>query len=74
MEGFGAKGIAGARQSVREPAVKSLRIETNRNRQDHREMVGELGELGFRHDPAQVSRAERKDGTFKGGAEYVFTR
>ena len=33
-----------------------------------------LGDLGFRHDAAQVVRAERKSGTFKGLAEYVFQR
>jgi len=37
-------------------------------------MVAELGALGFVHDPAQVARAERKQGTFKGCAEYVFQR
>jgi hypothetical protein len=37
-------------------------------------MVRELSQLGFAHDPAQVARAERKDGTFKGCAEYVFRR
>jgi hypothetical protein len=59
---------------VRSPHTKSLLIEVNHNIPDHREMVAELNGLGFRHDPAQVARAERKDGPFKGCAEYVFRR
>jgi hypothetical protein len=38
------------------------------------DMVGELNAMGFMHDPAQVQRAERKQGTFKGVAEHVFRR
>ena len=74
VDGFEPKVIAGAKAALRDAAVKSLLIETNQNLADHMAMVRELGALGFRHDPAQVSRAERKDGTFKGVAEYVFTR
>ena len=37
-------------------------------------VVGGLESLGFRYDPAQVGRAERKEGAFKGVAEYVFKR
>ena len=46
----------------------------NQNLADHRQMVAELESLGFRYDPAQVAAAERKDGPFKGVAEYVFKR
>jgi FkbM family methyltransferase len=74
VDGFEPKVIAGARATLRDPAVKSLLVETNRNLEDHLAMVGEIEALGFRHDPAQVSRAERKSGTFKGVAEYVFKR
>ena len=74
VDGFEPKVIAGARRTLEKPAVKSLLIETNQNLADHMEMVGELNDLGFRHDAAQVERAERKDGAFKGVAEYVFRR
>jgi hypothetical protein len=37
-------------------------------------MVEQLNGLGFLHDPAQVARVVRKDGAFKGCAEYVFRR
>jgi len=74
VDGFEPKVIAGARSTLRDPKVKSLLIETNQNLDDHMAMVAELNALGFRHDTAQVDRAERKSGTFKGVAEYVFRR
>lgn len=74
VDGFEPKVIAGARATLRDPALKSLLVEINRNLDDHRAVVGELASLGFRYDPAQVERAERKSGGFQGVAEYVFTR
>ena len=74
VDGFEPKVIAGARETLAQPDVESLLIETNQNLEDHMAMVGELNAMGFRHDAAQVARAQRKEGTFKGVAEYVFTR
>jgi FkbM family methyltransferase len=74
VDGFEPKVIAGAAQVLRAPQLKSLSIEVNQNLDDHMKMVADLNRLGFRHDPAQVARAERKEGTFKGCAEYVFRR
>lgn len=74
VDGFEPKVIAGARQQLREGPVRSLLIEVNRNLPDHLEMVAQLESLGFRYDPAQVAEAERRSGTFKGVAEYVFQR
>ena len=74
VDGFEPKVIAGAAQVLRGASLKSLLVEVNQNLADHREMVRGLSALGFRHDPAQVARAERKEGPFKGCAEYVFRR
>ena len=74
VDGFEPKIIDGALATLSDTAVRSLLIETNQNLEDHRAMVRQLNGMGFRHDPAQVSRAERKEGTFKGVAEYVFRR
>ena len=74
VDGFEPKVIAGAAQVVRAPGTRSLLIEVNQNLPDHMAMVQELNGLGFRHDPAQVASAERKEGFFKGCAEYVFRR
>ncbi|MBY0266928.1 MAG: FkbM family methyltransferase [Burkholderiales bacterium] len=74
VDGFEPKVIAGARKTLARPEMKSLLIETNQNLGDHMEMVFELNSMGFKHDPAQVQRAERKSGAFKGVAEHVFRR
>lgn len=74
VDGFEPKVIAGAVNTLAQSEMRSLLIETNQNLEDHRAMVKELNAMGFRHDPAQVARAERKDGAFKGVAEYVFRR
>ncbi|HKA39705.1 MAG TPA: FkbM family methyltransferase [Burkholderiales bacterium] len=74
VDGFEPKVIAGARKVLADRKLRSLLIETNRNLADHMQMVAELESLGFRYDPAQVAAAERKEGPFKGVAEYVFQR
>jgi FkbM family methyltransferase len=74
VDGFEPKVIAGARRVLADRKLRSLLIETNQNLPDHMQMVAELESMGFRFDPAQVAAAERKDGPFKGVAEYVFKR
>lgn len=74
VDGIEPKVIAGARNTLADPTVKSLLIETNQNLEGHMAMVRELGGMGFRHDPAQVARAERREGAFTGVAEYIFHR
>ncbi len=74
VDGFEPKVIAGALKTLENPAVKSLIIEINRNLDDHLAIVTRLEALGFKVDPAQVERAERKSGPFKGLAEHVFRR
>jgi FkbM family methyltransferase len=74
VDGFEPKVIHGAKQTLEDRKVKSLLIETNPNLSDHTAMIDELREIGFSFDPSQVAAAERKEGLFKGVAEYVFKR
>ena len=74
VDGFEPKVIAGARRIVEGNKLRSLLIEVNQNLRDHLDMVAALNAAGFKHDPAQVEAAERRDGIFKGCAEYVFKR
>ncbi len=74
VDGFEPKVIAGARQAIESGKLRSLLIEINQNLPAHRQLVADLGALGFRYDPQQVAAAERKSGIFKGCAEYVFQR
>lgn len=74
VDGFEPKVIAGARRVLADRKLRSLLIEINQNLADHMQLVVELESFGFRFDPAQVAAAERRSGTFKGVAEYVFKR
>jgi hypothetical protein len=66
--------IEGARGLLASGNVRSMLIEINQNLAVHMQMVNEIHSFGFRYDPAQVAKAERQSGAFKGVAEYVFTR
>jgi FkbM family methyltransferase len=74
VDGFEPKVIAGAAAVLRGARLKSLLVEINQNLPDHMELVAELNAWGYRHDPGQVARVVRKEGPFKGCAEYVFER
>lgn len=74
VDGFEHKVIAGAAETLRNPAVQSLIIEINPHLAEHRGILDHLSGLGFSYDPAQVARAARTEGTFTGVGEYVFRR
>lgn len=74
VDGFEHKVIAGALETIKNPKVKSLLIETNTHLMEHQGMVKDLQELGFEFSTSQVETAKRKSGTFEGVAEYVFRR
>lgn len=74
VDGFEPKVIRGMQRLIDGHKLRSMLIEINQNLPDHRQLVAELNALGFRHDPAQVTAAERKSGPFSGCAEYVFKR
>ena len=74
VDGFEPKIVAGARRTLARPEMRSVLIEINQNLPDHMQIIFELDALGFKYDRNQILRAERKDGIFKGVAEYVFRR
>lgn len=74
VDGFEHKVISGALRTLANPLVRSVLIELNQNLEEHRAVVRELNAMGLKHDQAQVQRAERKEGFFKGVAEHVFRR
>lgn len=73
VDGLEYKVIKGA-TNILANGLKSILVEVNPNLPQHIEMIDYLCELGFEYDAAQVERAKRKEGTFKGVAEYVFTK
>jgi FkbM family methyltransferase len=74
VDGFEHKVVAGAAAALKHPSLRSLIIEINPALPEHQAMIQQLQAAGFSYDPAQVARATRPDGTFKGVGEYVFRR
>ena len=72
VDGLEHMVVAGASSVLH--TAKSLLVEVNGNLEEHRKMVEHLQSLGFFFDPQQVERATRKEGAFKGCAEYVFRK
>jgi FkbM family methyltransferase len=72
VDGFEHRVIAGAKGIL--ATAKSVLIEVNTNLPEHMQMVNDLLDMGFAFDQAQVDAAVRKEGPFKGCAEYVFRR
>lgn len=64
--------IEGASKTLK--SSESLLIEVDTNQPVHMDMVSTLVELGFQYDQDQVDKATRKEGTFKGCAEFLFKR
>lgn len=74
VDGFEHLVIAGARQTLSRPELKSLLIELNTNLPEHMAVFDQLAEHGFSHDAAQMQKSLRKSGAFAGVGEVVFRR
>jgi FkbM family methyltransferase len=74
VDGFEHRVVAGAERAIADAALRSLIIEINPGLAEHRQIIDRLTAQGFRLDPAQVARAARQEGKFKGVGEYVFRR
>lgn len=74
VDGLEHKVIDGGKKTLKDSRLKSLLIEINPSLGEHKQLLSKLDSLGFVYDQVQVDMATRKDGTFKGCAEYVFTR
>lgn len=72
VDGLEHKVVNGAIDTIRN--AQSLLIEINKELPDHIKMIDLLDRLGFYYDPEQVKMSTRKDGAFKGVAEYLFKR
>lgn len=72
VDGIEDQVIYGAGKTLEN--TQSLLVEVNKNLPEHVKMVEFLQSKGFIYDADQVQRSERTEGTFKGVAEYVFTK
>ena len=64
--------LEGAREIL--DKVQSVLVEVNPKAHGHKDAVALLQGNGFVFDPRQVEEATRKEGPFKGVAEYIFHR
>ena len=74
VDGLEPKVIRGAKKTIKNENFKSILVEINQNLEDHMGTVKLLENCGFAFSQHQVDSSTRKDGTFKGVAEYVFRR
>lgn len=74
VDGLEHKVLAGCRNVLVQPAVKSVLVEINTNIEEHRALISLLENAGFTYSPDQVNRHIRKQGAFKGVGNYVFHR
>jgi FkbM family methyltransferase len=74
VDGFEHLVLHGARKTLQDHRLRSICIEINPSIKEHQELIFYLNSLGFYHDPIQVEKVTRKEGDFKGCAEYIFDR
>ncbi len=74
VDGIEHKVLAGCRNVLAHPAVKSVLVEINTNLAEHRALIAQLENAGFSYSPDQVNRYIRKQGAFRGVGNYVFHR
>lgn len=72
VDGFEPQVIKGGLETLKN--VRTILVEVNPQLPQHLEMIETLTVLGFHYDEEQVERSRRKDGPFKGVAEYLFYR
>jgi FkbM family methyltransferase len=73
VDGFEPKVIKGA-EKILQNGLTSLLVEVDTNNEEHKKMVEHICSLGYEYDEKQVDKAMRKEGTFKGVAEYIFKK
>jgi len=74
VDGLEHKVLAGCRNVLAEPAVKSVLVELNTHLAEHRALIALLEKAGFAYSPAEVQRYLRKEGSFQGVGNHVFRR
>lgn len=72
VDGFENKVIVGAQKTLARPELKSVLIELNPALPQHKNCLDYFLKLGWFLDPAQVARATRPGGEWKGYAEHLF--
>ena len=74
VDGIEPKVVAGARETLRNPRVRSVLIEINTHLESHWDTIDAMLEAGFDYNRAEADAARRTEGAFEGVGNYVFRR
>jgi FkbM family methyltransferase len=74
VDGIEHKVLAGCRNTLADPRLKSVLVEINTNLEEHRKIIADMRALGFGFSERQVAQALRTEGAFKGVGNHVFQR
>lgn len=74
VDGIEHKIIAESLSILNDNNLESVLIEINPNRKEDKTIIHTLKTCGFSYDKKQVEKATRRNGPFKGYAEYLFFR
>jgi FkbM family methyltransferase len=74
VDGLEHAVLAGAAETLRHPALRSVLAEINTNLDEHWAIVDLMLGHGFDYSQDQVERSQRHEGAFKGVGNYVFRR
>lgn len=72
VDGLEPKVLRGALRCL--STVRSVLVEIDTNRDDHKALVGRMEDMGFCWDAAAADAARRDDGPFKGIGNVIFRR
>ena len=72
VDGLEPKVIRGAQECL--SVARSVLIEIDTNRDDHRSLVGRMEDMGFTWNAWQAEQSRRKEGPFRGIGNVIFRR
>lgn len=74
VDGLEHKVLAGCRETLVNPRLKSVLIEINTKLALHRQIIADMQSFGFGYSADQAAAAQRTAGAFEGVGNYVFRR
>lgn len=74
VDGLEHKVVAGARQALANPALKSCLVEINTNLPEHLAIIDMMVEWGFVYDRDQADQHRRRSGPNAGVGNFIFHR
>ena len=74
VDGFEHLVIQGGAKVFAQPQLKSVLVELNTRLSEHQALIEYFSDLGFRYEPGQVEIGIRKEGSFAGIGNFIFSK